>query len=282
MISKNDSGPYIAQFLKQHDPERYYSTLVLNETALDPVQALYAFNAEIARIRELTSEPIPGEIRLQYWTDLLSGNSHGDTAQNPIAVGLLTIIENFDLPKAPLLRLLEARRFDLYDDAMPDMPTFEGYAGETNSMLYQLAVMVVNGGKDAGAADAAGHLGVAHTLIGHLRALSNSSSRGQVFLPVAIFKAHGASQSDLLQGKNTPEIIAACASLRFIAQDHLNKTAIAIKSLPPVIRPVFAHISVLNWQLQRLNKKANTPFSEARDLPPWRKIAKVFWWSLRS
>ena len=48
---------------------------------------------------------------------------------------------------APLLRLIAARRFDLYDDPMPDLATFEGYAGETVSVLYQLAAMILNGGE---------------------------------------------------------------------------------------------------------------------------------------
>ncbi len=59
-------------------------------------------------------------------------------------------IAAYSLPAGPLLRLLAARRFDLYHDAMPDVPSFEGYAGETVSVLYQLAAMMLNGGAEVG------------------------------------------------------------------------------------------------------------------------------------
>ncbi|VAW14706.1 hypothetical protein MNBD_ALPHA11-1903, partial [hydrothermal vent metagenome] len=87
-VQITEDGQYIAQFLKQHDSNRYYSTLVLDETSRSDVQALYAFSVEISRIRSMITKPAPGEIRLQYWVDFLSGNGHGDTSKNPIASAL--------------------------------------------------------------------------------------------------------------------------------------------------------------------------------------------------
>jgi len=277
-----DNRQYIAQFLKQHDDSRYYSTLVLDESSRNDVQSLYAFAVEISRIRSMITEPAPGEIRLQYWVDLLSNSAHGDTSQNPIASALLATIKRHDLPVAPLLRMLEARRFDLYDDPMPDLTSFEGYAGETGSMLYQLATLIVNKGEDAGAATAAGHMGVAHALIGHMLNVEETLSRGQIFLPMAIFSAHGVDQNQLLAKQNTTEIIASFASLREIAGMHLNKAQEAIKSLRPEVRPVFALYPVLNWQLQRLQQGEKNPFSAHVPLVAWLKIAKILWWSFRN
>ncbi len=277
-----EDGQYIAQFLKQHDSTRYYSTLVLDEKSRNDVQSLYAFAVEISRIRSMITEPAPGEIRLQYWVDLLSGSGHGDTSKNPIASALRATIKRYDLPTAPLLRMLEARRFDLYDDPMPDLTSFEGYAGETNSMLYQLATLIVNKGEDAGAATAAGHMGVAHALIGHMLGIEETLSRGQIFLPMSIFSAHGADQNQLLAKQTTPQTIAALASLREIAEQHLLKAHEAINSLRPEVRPVFALYPVLNWQLQRLNNGGKNPFSVVGSMAPWLKIAKILWWSLRN
>jgi len=273
---------YIAQFLKQHDSNRYYSTLVLDETSRNDVQALYAFAVEISRIRSMITEPAPGEIRLQYWIDLLSGNEHGDTIQNPIAAALLATINRHDLPAGSLLRMLEARRFDLYDDPMPDLTGFEGYAGETNSMLYQLAAIIVNKGEDAGAATAAGHMGVAHALIGHMLGIGETLSKGQIFLPLSIFSAHEVKQNQLFAKQNTPEIIAAFASLRKTAGLHLLKAQEAITQLRPEVRPVFALYPVLRWQLQRLNAGGNNPFLPPVDMASWLKIARLLWWSLRN
>ena len=37
--------------------------------------AIYAFNVEISRVREQVSQPLPGKMRLQWWTDLLAGQA---------------------------------------------------------------------------------------------------------------------------------------------------------------------------------------------------------------
>lgn len=285
MDKKHDTRPAsstAAPLLKMDDLDAYHASLVLPRKFQAPVQAVLAFSAAVARVRDRVSEPAPGEIRLRYWLDLLGGDEHGITDANPLAVELLATIDRYDLPTGPLRRLLEARRFDLYDDPMPDMATFEGYAGETVSILYQLSSMILNGGNDAGAADAAGHLGVAHALIENMRCLPLTASRGQICLPWKTFQEHGASQADYLGGKATPATIAACAELRGIAATHLDRAQTAIATLPEYVRPAFARIAILQAQLKRLEKHANLPFLPPRDPASWRKIAMLFWWSVRN
>src|SRR5690606_36885904 len=142
----SDSFTLAAKTLRDSDRDRYLSTLVLPGDKRPAVTALLAFNADISAVRARVSNPAPGEIRLQWWNDTLTGNQHGEVRQNPLADALLDAIERFGLPNGTLLRLLGARRFDLYDDPMPDLETFEGYAGETASTLFQLAAMILNEG----------------------------------------------------------------------------------------------------------------------------------------
>ena len=81
--------------------------------------AIYAFNVEISRVREQVSQPLPGEIRLQWWTDMLAGAGHGGVEGNPVAAELLLAIRNWRLPVERLSRLIEEHQFDLYNDPMP-------------------------------------------------------------------------------------------------------------------------------------------------------------------
>ncbi len=278
-MSKNSD--HVGAYLKNQDPDRYFATLVLPEQMRSPVQALYAFNADIAGIAARVSEPAPGEIRLQWWVDLLGGAEHGAVRQNPLAAALLDTIDQFDLPTGPLRRLLAARRFDLYGDPMPDLQTFEGYAGETNSILYQLGTMILNKGNDAGAADAAGHMGVAHALIGHLGALADTAAQGKIFLPWSILQAHGASQGDLFSAQATPGLVQGVAQLREVAAEHLGKAENLVADLPPAIRVIFAPVALLRPQLQRLDKFGDIPFARPPEIAGWQKIARLVWWSMR-
>ena len=105
--------------------------------------ALYAFNAEVSRVRDIAREPLPGEIRLQWWIDVLRGERGGEAAANPVAAALLQTIERHDLSVAALGDLVEARLFDLYDDPMVTLADLDAYAVKTSSALIALAAQIL-------------------------------------------------------------------------------------------------------------------------------------------
>jgi phytoene synthase len=214
---------------------------------------------------------MPGEIRLQWWRDALAGEGHGEVRQNPLADALLATIEDCRLPNAPLVRLIEARRFDVYQDPMQDLAAVEGYAGETVSVLYQLAAMVLNGGEPVETGDAAGHLGVAEALAGHLRAFGYNAAHGRIFLPWSVFKAHGVPEAEVLAGQSSDGLVDARRQLCELAHEHLGKAGVAIAELPRHLRPAFAPIALLPPRLRRLEREAD-PYGLPPDLPDWRKL----------
>lgn len=274
-------GGYAASFLRDADKDRYFATLLLKPGEREAVQALYAFSADVASIRDRAREPAAGEIRVQWWVDALKGEGHGNVRQNPLAEALLDAIAAYRLPAGPLLRLLAARRFDLYQDAMPDVPSFEGYAGETVSVLYQLAAMVLNGGEEVETGDAAGHLGVAHAAIGHLRAFGFNASVGRIFLPLSIFSANGVTDGEILAGRESEGLFAALAQVAELAGEHLSKAEAAIRGLPRPLRPAFAPVATLRGQLKRVSA-SQQPFASLPDQADWRKLAALQFWALRN
>lgn len=275
-----ETAAYVAAELRSRDRDRYLATLVLPEPRRAALTALYAFSAEVASVRERAKEPHAGEIRLKWWTDALTGEGHGNVRQNPIADGLLSAISEYGLPVPPLTRLVAARRFDLYHDPMPDLPTFEGYAGETVSALYQLGAMILNGGRPVEPGDAAGHLGVAHALIGHLRAFGYNASQGRLFLPLDVFAVCGLTEEDVLSGRPNERVTIALTRLAETAHDHLDKAARAVRDLPPNLRAVFALLPVLRAEHRRLDLE--DPYRPPREIPDWQKIGAMAFWRVRN
>jgi phytoene synthase len=267
---KPESARHAAEYLRANDRDRYLATLVLPAAARDSVTALYAFNADVASIRDRAREAAAGEIRLQWWIDALTGEGHGAVRQNPLADALLDAVAEFGLPVPAILRLIEARRFDLYDDPMPDMPTFEGYAGETASALYQLAAMILNTGRPVEPGDAAGHLGVAHALTGHLRAFGYNASKGRIILPRDVLTTCGVTETDIRAGKASENLSVALTRFVDLASQHLDKADGAINALPKSLRPAFAPRAVLRAQLHALDLDA--PFQPPREVADWRKL----------
>jgi Phytoene/squalene synthetase len=275
------SFAHAAETLRQTDRDRYLSTLILTGDRRDAVTALYAFNADVASIRERVSDPAPGEIRLQWWSDALEGEEHGAVRQNPVADALLDTMARYAIPAGTLLRLIGARRFDLYDDPMPDLESFEGYAGETVSTLYQLAAMILNEGETIETGDAAGHLGVAHAMIGHLRAFGHVAAQGRIMLPWSIFAANGVQESEIFSGTESEGLFEALGQIGELAVEHLGKAEAAIAVLPGRLKPAFASITVLKAQLGLLDRKPGL-FASAPDESDWRKIMRLAWWSWRN
>lgn len=276
-----ESFRHAAAFLREADRDRYLASLVLRPSYRPAVQALWAFSAEVASIRERAREPAPGEIRLKWWDDALAGTEHGVVRQNPVADALLETVGRYRLPARTLRRLIAARRFDLYDDAMPDVATFEGYAGETASVLYQLAAMILNDGAEVAHGDAAGHLGVAHALIGHLRAFGLNASRGRLFLPLSVFSGSGVRESEIFAGTVSEGMLAAHAQLCDLARGHLDKAEQAVLAQPRELRPAFAMIALLSSQLRAVKAGGEAPFAPPRDIADWRKIARLTGWIWR-
>lgn len=275
---REDSIALTREFLKANDRDRYQNSLLARGEARDAIQALFAFSADVAAVRERVHEPAPGEIRLQWWHDALEGEQHGDVSQNPVADALLWAVDTCRLPRAPLLALIAARRFDLYDDPMPDIGTFEGYAGETVSVLFQLAAMVLDGGREVpGSADAAGHMGVADALLGHIRAFGFNASRGRLFLPASVFAAHGVAETDIFSGNATEGMRNALGQLREMAIEHLARAQAAAGKLPGHVRPAVAHIGVLRHYARLAERQVNEPFAPPGKIAEWRRIlALVF------
>ena len=124
------------------DKDRYLATLFAPADRRGPLFALYAFSHEIATVRDRTREPMPGEIRLQWWRDVLGGERGGEASANPVAAALMETVARFALPAPRLLDLVEAHAFDLYDDPMANFDVLEGYLRHTSATVFDLAALV--------------------------------------------------------------------------------------------------------------------------------------------
>ncbi|NKN36359.1 phytoene/squalene synthase family protein [Agrobacterium sp. a22-2] len=256
--------------LRDTDRDRYLACLLSPADKRGSLAALYAFNAEIARVRDQVKEPLPGEVRLQYWRDLLGGAAHGATAANPVAAGLLQAIELHHLPLKPLLDMIDARVFDLYDDPIGSRSALEGYAGETASALIQLASLVLDGEAAARSADRAGHAGVAQAIAGLLLLMPLHRSRGQVYMPSEILAATGLDRDSFLAGADRDRISAAVEAFAGLGLDHLAKAR--SYGRPPIsLVPAYLTVSLAGPVLGLARRRGAGIFDTPLQPPQWRR-----------
>ncbi|MCB5176993.1 phytoene/squalene synthase family protein [Microvirga lenta] len=262
--------------VREGDPDRYWASLFAPPDKRPHLHALYAFNFEIARVRDSVREAMLGEIRLQWWRDALQGESRGDVRANPVAAALDDTIVKFRLPRHALVTLIDARIFDLYDDPMPSLNDLEGYGGETSSSLIQLASIILTDGSDPGTADAAGHAGVAYAITGLLRAFPWHARQGQLFVPEEVLARHGVVREDVVSGRGGPGLNSALADMRAVARRHLAQVRTLRRTIPAAALPAFRHLALVEPYLKAMERKDYDPLHSQIDLPQWRRILALW------
>ena len=247
-----DHQSHIQSELQKSDPERYLACLYLPENIRHCAITLYAFDAEIARIPFVVSEPMPGEIRIQWWRDLIK--SGGNVGSGPLAEALLHVAEQSKLPLDVLDNYLEARIFDLYQDPMPDTGTYEGYLGETVSSFLNMIALASGYERSSNLADACGHAGVAIGISRHLSLCANSRARGQVFFPLPVLEKNGLTREHWLETDVGNGQEAVIVDMVIKAREHLAKARTSISDLPNEAKSVFLPIVFVDKILDLVQK----------------------------
>lgn len=248
-----------ADLVRTHDFVRYASTLFVPAAQRRALLALYAFNVEISRVREQVSQPLPGEMRLQWWTDMLAGAGHGDVEGNPVAAELLRAIREYRLPVDLLSRLVDEHQFDLYNDPMPSMTALEGYINDTSSALFSLAARLVSRPSEA-IDHLVRHAGLALGLVEVIAALPVDAMRRQLFVPMQLLESHGSGMEAVFSGKQTPQARAAIDQLIEEARGHLRTAFELLASVAPEARPVFLPLALVGRDLMWMSRADFDPF----------------------
>lgn len=265
-----------ADQLRVLDPDRYAACLFVPPAARAPLVALYAFSAEIARIRDQISEPMTGEIRHQWWRETLSCTTNAsDARRHPIAAALKDVLARYRLPPEPLVALIEARGFDLYDDPMPTWLDLEGYCGETSSALIRLASLILAGGRECGAAGLCGHAGVAYAITGLLRAFPIHARRRQCYIPHEVLIACAVTPEEIFEGRDGEGLRAALAAMRARAREHLGLFRRYQSEIAPAIRPAFLPAVLVEPYLARMERRDYRPYESRVEMSPLRRLFQL-------
>lgn len=270
-----DAFSHCASVVREEDRPRYSARLFLPQTAREESLVLDAFRLETLKIPYLVSEPGPGEIRLQWWREVIRGEREAETAAHPVALALRSVIERHQLPVPAFERYLEGVAFEFYHDLVPDKPALEGLIGETESFLLQMTALA--GGLEQGSAlaDACGHGGMALGMARLLRLLPWHLSRGQVRLPLDLLNEHGLDETRFAsgQGERREQAVAAFAMLGL---DHAAAARAAIRQLPKTGRAVFLPLTEAELVLQAVKAQPAAALREPVTASPL-KLQWAFW-----
>lgn len=255
--STADDIAYVTALVRAHDRPRYYATLFAPAETRPDLFALYGFASEVARVPDLVSEPALGEIRLRWWQDSLAEavGSVG-AAGTPTLRAVAATINRYRLPFAAFEALIEAHSPDLYSDPPATVADLEGRMGETESVLFQMAAIIL-GAAGPETADAAGHSGIAYGVARRLAAVASDRARGRTIVPADVLERQGLTSVDLFAAQNSSKLAPAVEEMAALARQHLGLARVAAAKLSPQLRTAFLPLAIVQPLLRRVEKLAD-------------------------
>lgn len=162
-----------ADLVAKGDRDRFAAVMAASVAAREILLPIYAFNVEVARAPWVASEPMIGEMRLQWWRDALEEIGQGTPVRkHEVTTPLAKVLD--EQGAGILDKLVQARRWDLYTDAFEDAGHFDAYLDATAGGLMWAAARAL------GATDEAAY-----------RTLGRASGLANLFLAVPELEARG-------------------------------------------------------------------------------------------
>jgi phytoene synthase len=250
---------YCAALVREADRDRYLATLFAPAAQRDALFALYAFNAEIARVRDVAREPMPGEIRLQWWREVLAGERDGEAAAHPVAAALLAGLAQHDIAPDRLIAIADAHSFDLYDEPMATLDDLDNYAVLTQSAVFAIAADIL-GVTGAAVATLTRHAGIAFAVVGVLSGLARHAARRQLYVPMEVLERHAVKREDIFARRSDEPLKAALAELRRHVRHQLAAAEAEMEFAAPAILPALLPVALVGPALRPMDRRGYDPF----------------------
>jgi phytoene synthase len=246
----------LAASVRAADPDRYFATLFAPAPKRPFLFALYAFNAEVARIAESVREPMLGAIRLEWWRETAEAAAKGVARNHDVARGLVGLFAERPVMLADFEALVAARAFDSSADRFADFAGLEAYVDSTSGAVMRLAAQILDGPPII--AETLREAGLAYGLTGLLRALPFHNERHKLYLPLDLLSALDVTPEAFFHLEaGEPRRAGAVRQVALKARDHFMAARQAPKPgaalaaiLPAALVPVY---------LRKLNTAREVP-----------------------
>jgi phytoene synthase len=247
----DDAFAYCEALVRAADPDRALATVFAPTAQRPALYSLYAFNAEVARVREAVKEPLAGEVRLQWWREVIAGGRDEEAHGHPIASALSATIKQYELPLQLFDRIIAGRYRDLADSPMNTLDELEDYCRETSATVMELAACVLTPSAEATFSASAG---VAYAMTGLLRAFPLHGPRRGTYVPREVYEHHRTSPAAAVVGYAGDELRAVLETMREQAAAHYRQALPAIAAAPPAVAAAWLPAALVPLYLRALER----------------------------
>nr|XP_053618972.1 NADH dehydrogenase (ubiquinone) complex I, assembly factor 6 isoform X2 [Plodia interpunctella] len=236
----------------------------MTKAVRSPAFVVRAFNVEVSRIQDQTSDQKIADFRLQFWLDALKdiyspNQSLKNIPANPVAQELYKVCNAYQLPRRHLEKLIASRGIMMKNKFFRNMDDVEKYVEDTVSSVYYLILSIANV-KNVHADHAASHLGKAQGIVNLLRSLTVSSHHKMVSLPMDILMKNDVSQETVLRCIDSDKMRNVAYEIASRANHHLTKARSI--SVPKIVNQIFLPAVFTDAYLQKLQMEHFNVYSK--------------------
>ncbi len=241
--------------LKYYSPDLYSSIFFAPSEKREALTALYAFAMELDKIPDSVSEPVLGDIRLQWWREALENSLNGQLSGNPLTDTLGKVIITHNLPIVRIQEMIDAHSFELSDDIFPDLVDLKIYLKKKFISMVRLAVLILGNEQNENLEQAIEDAGLAYGYSIILSNLPLNLSKGRVYLPQSMIDEHCIDLQTLLQGKETVESTKAITELGELAMRHYSRFKSIEAKISSKFSPAFLPVTLVRTYVDSLTDK---------------------------
>jgi NADH dehydrogenase [ubiquinone] 1 alpha subcomplex assembly factor 6 len=268
------------EIARAQDPDRYLCALFAKPAPREALFAILAFNQEVAKTREMVSEPMLGQIRLRWWREAIDGIVAGTPRQHEVVNPLADAFSAFALDRTAFDAILDAREADLEDAPFATLANLTDYARRTAGSLSAIELEIL-GVRDPATTRAAESVSLAWSLTGLLRAIPFHARQKRLMLPAEMLESNGARIGDYHELRDREAIRAVVRSIAETASGALSDarggSGVRFNAAAPVL--LQGHLASL--YLNRFERAGWNAFDPAINAPMPLTSWSLWWASIR-
>lgn len=257
--------------------DRYLAALLAPRAVRDDLITLAGFAGELGRIPGYVSEPMLGEIRLQWWRDTVSALATGvsPATGHPIADALGRTMRRHALTELPLQQLIDAQAARLGDRPFADVAALKDNIAGWDGTLFRLAWRILSG-SDTGAEPP--FLAVAAEAYGLARLLSELPAelgQGRCRVPGDLLAAHDLLLDGTSSEADRPRWQGVVATLSARAAGCQAEAAAGCRVASRAVRCATLPLALVRPYLRACERADMTSY-DVRDIGPLTRVWRLW------
>jgi len=263
------------------DPDRRMAALFAPRDTRRKLLALYAFNDELARIRDRVSEPMLGDLRLAWWREAVDElyDPAASVRAHATAVALQAAFADGAPPRVWIDRMINVRARDLDAEPFETLADLKEYAERSAGALTRAAVWLCAPGEDISSAGeaAARHVGVAWALTGLARGFAAELGRNRNWMPRQAWREAEIAPDRLTRERDPAAARRVLRPVIESARRAHGEAQARFREVPADAAPALLHAALIPAYLDRMAAEGYDPFAPKGGPPRLFRQARLVW-----